>query len=253
MKNEQAERRKVLLTGAAGRIGSAFRTYAGNRYVFRLGIHPSERIVAADHEVIPFDIVSLEACRQACAGIDTVLHLAADRSPKASFYTSLLDNNIRGVYNIFRAAKDQACRRVICASSIQVVEGYPLDETIYPHSAVRPVNMYGVSKCFAEAVAHCFAYGEGLSSIAVRIGTFEAPRLRGHFSRRTLRTFVSSGDLCQLLVRCIETPDIQFAIVHGGSNNRIKRLDLTATSTLLGYQPVDDAFRIANEIGQSVE
>ena len=244
-------RRKVLLTGAAGRIGSAFRVYAGDRYAFRFGIHPSERIDAAGgHDVMPLDIVDLAACRQACAGIDTVVHLAADPSRKSDFYASLLDANIRGVYNIFRAAKDEGCRRVICASSIQAVEGYPADEVIYPQSAGRPVNMYGVTKCFAEAVAHCFAHSEGLSSIAIRIGTFDSERLRSRFSRRNMRTFVSRDDLCQLLVRCIETPDVMFAIAHGASDNRVKRLDLSETKLLFGYQPRDDAFRIAEENGQ---
>jgi nucleoside-diphosphate-sugar epimerase len=244
----------VLLTGAAGRIGSAFRVYAADRYAFRFGIHPSERIDdAGGHDVMPFDIVDLEACQRACAGIDTVVHMAADPSRKSDFYASLLDANIRGVYNIFRAAKDRGCQRVICASSIQAVEGYPADEVIYPHSAARPVNMYGVTKCFAEAVAHCFAYSEGLSSIAVRIGTFESERLCAHFSRRNLRTFVSRDDLCQLLVRCIETPGVLFAIAHGASNNRVKRLDLAETTALFGYQPQDDAFRIAEENGQHVQ
>ena len=253
MTDEGLQKRKVLLTGAAGRIGSAFRVYASERYAFRFGVHPSQRIEDADgHDVMPFDIVDLEACRRACAGIDTVIHLAGDPSRKSDFHASLLDANIRGVYNIFRAAKDQGCRRVICASSIQAVEGYPKDEVIYPHSPVRPVNMYGVSKCFAEAVAHCFAYSEGLSSIAVRIGTFDSERLRSKFSKRNLRTFVSRDDLCQLLVRCIETPGVLFAIAHGGSNNRVKRLDLTETTAVFGYEPQDDAFRIAEENGQIV-
>ncbi len=254
MIDERSPKRKVLLTGAAGRIGSAFRGYTADRYAFRLGLHPSDRIDdAAGHEVMPFDIVDLEACCRACAGIDTVVHLAADPSKRSDFCLSLLDTNIRGLYNIFRAAKNQGCQRVICASSVQAVEGYASDEPVYPHSIGRPVNMYGVSKCFAEAVAHCFAYSEGLSSIAVRIGTFDSERLRAHFSKRTLRTFVSKGDLCQLLVRCIDTPGIQFAIVHGGSNNRISRLDLAETRALLGYQPQDDAFRIAEENGQHVD
>jgi hypothetical protein len=54
------------------------------------------------------------------------------------------------------------------------------------------MNMYGVSKCFGEAVASYFAH----------------------------------------------------AIIHGISNNRFKRLDLTATRDLLRYAPQDDAFEI---------
>jgi len=46
------------------------------------------------------------------------------------------------------------------------------------------------------------------------------------------------------LVRCVEAADVQFAIVHGISDNRFKRLDLTSTRNLLGYAPQDDAFDI---------
>ena len=55
---------------------------------------------------------------------------------------------------------------------------------------------------------------------------------------------MSERDLNQLLVRCIEAPDVQFAVVHALSNNRFKRLDITSTRDLLGYTPHDDAFEI---------
>jgi len=235
--------RKVLLTGAAGRVGSAFREYAGNRYWLRLADRATEKLADArseGQEVFEFDIADLEACNMACKDIDTVIHLAADPSEKATFYESLLDNNVKGVYNIFRAAKDQGCRRVIFASSIHAVEAYPLDTQIHPSMPVRPANMYGVCKCFGEAVASYFAYAEGLSSIAIRIGAFD----HNHLPKEYWSVFISRRDLSHLLVQCIETPNIQFALVHGVSNNRFKRLDLMETRELLNYQPQDDAFEI---------
>lgn len=84
----------------------------------------------------------------------------------------------------------------------------------------------------------------GLSSIVVRIGTFATPERLPQRTARHLGTLVSSRDLVQLLVRCIETPDIPFAIVHGVSDNRYKRLDITSARELLGYAPEDDAFRL---------
>lgn len=56
--------------------------------------------------------------------------------------------------------------------------------------------------------------------------------------------FLSHRDLNQLLVRCIETPEVPFAIVQAVSNNRFKRLDITKTRELLGYDPRDDAFQL---------
>jgi nucleoside-diphosphate-sugar epimerase len=233
-----------LLTGAGGRIGTAFRAFVGDRYDLRLVDRDGGKIVEANgHPVLEADTSDLDACQQLCAGIDTVVHLAADPSPRADFYGSLLDNNIKSVYNIFRAAKDQGCRRVVFASSIQVIEGYPLDVQAHPESPIKPMNMYAVGKAFGEATAHYFAYAEGLSSIAVRIGAYEGNRELHKPDGRTLSAFVSQRDLSHLFVQCIEVENLQFAIVHGVSDNRFKRMDITSTRALVGYHPVDDSFQ----------
>jgi nucleoside-diphosphate-sugar epimerase len=236
--------RKVLLTGAGGRIGTAFRAFVGDRYDLRLVDRDAGRITeAGDYEVIEAELSDLEVCRQVCAGIDTVVHLAADPNARADFYGSLLDNNIKAVYNIFRAAKDQGCKRVVFASSIQVIEGYPLDVQAHPESPIKPMNMYAVGKAFGEATAHYFAYAEGLSSIAVRVGAYEGNRELHKPDGRTLSAFVSKRDLSHLLTQCIEAANLQFAIVQGVSDNRFKRMDITSTRAQVGYRPVDDAFR----------
>ncbi|HEX7736696.1 MAG TPA: NAD(P)-dependent oxidoreductase [Ktedonobacteraceae bacterium] len=245
-------KRQILLTGAAGAIGSAFFEHAAAMYTFRL----ADRVLVnfagnseERHKVIQLDVSDLESCQQACQGIDTVVHLAADPNPDADFTTSLLSNNIQGTYNILRAAKDQGCSRVVLASSIQVVLGYEPDVQTNLSSAPRPMNMYGVSKCFAENAASYFAHAEGLSCIAVRIGAYDARNDHAEWLRKCPHplapaAYVSPRDMNQLLTRCIDVPDVPFAIVHGISNNRFKRVDLTSTCELLGYQPEDDAFTI---------
>jgi nucleoside-diphosphate-sugar epimerase len=252
-------RRRVLVTGAAGGIGQAFFRSARDRYRFRLadraamdfevahGDGAETEGDGADHEAIQLDLVDLAACERACEQIDTVVHLAA-ANPAAHFYASLLDDNIKSTFNIFRASKDQGCRRVIFASSAWVMGGYAADVQLHPDAPTRPVNLYGVSKCFGEAVAAYFAQAEGLSSIVVRIGAYDDGGadnwLRRAPNMRELSAYVSARDLHQLLVRCIEVPAIGFAIVHGLSENRFKRLDLTSTRDLVGYVPQDDAFTI---------
>jgi len=245
-------KKHILLTGASGGIGSAFFRFAANSYTFRLAdrdITPLADITPQDHDICLLDVANLDACQQACQGIHTVIHLAADASPNADFYQSLLHNNIQGTYNIFRAAKDQGCQRVIFASSVQVVAGYPRDVQVHADSALKPMNMYGVSKCFGEAVASYFAHAERLSSIAIRIGSYDVNGDNNNWLRQDpnpfhLSAYISERDLNQLLLRCIEAPDIPFAIVQGISNNRFKRLDITPTRDLLGYTPQDDSFAI---------
>jgi nucleoside-diphosphate-sugar epimerase len=245
---------RVLLTGAAGRIGTAFRGHARDRYELRLSVAPSQIVEEPEpHEVVECDVSDLESCRRACEGMEVVVHLAADPSVRADFYESLLENNIKGTYNVFRAAKDAGCGRVVFASSVNAVDGYPPDTQIRPGMPVRPPNVYGASKVFGEALGRYFADQEGLSVVAVRIGAFapgdveEALRANKkaspkEFSPRWLSYYVSRRDLCELLVRCIETPDISFAIAHGLSNNFFKRMDIDSTRETFGYDPKDNAF-----------
>lgn len=234
--------RNLLITGAAGRIGSALVTYLdaldGDPYVLHLA-----DLEIDDARGLVMDITDLAACRDACRGMDTVIHLAADPSPEASFDV-LLPVNIAGTHNVFRAAADAGVRRVVFASSVQAVAGYPQDVQVRSDMPVRPKNLYGASKAFGEALAAYFAYQEGLQAVAVRIGAFEYARDWKQMGARGLSAWASPRDLCALLHRCVEA-DLgaePFAIAHGISDNRFKRLDLSDTRARLGYAPQDDAF-----------
>jgi nucleoside-diphosphate-sugar epimerase len=173
-----------------------------------------------------------------------VLHLAADPSPAADYYDSLRPNNFDGTYNIFKAAADAGCERVVYASSVQTVLGYPQDDQTTTDAYGWPLNMYAVSKCYGEATARMFAATTELSAICVRIGAYERPGLGNPEWRHELSAYVSPRDLNQLFRLSIDAEGIDFAVVHGISNNRVKRLSLTETEELLGYAPLDDGFEV---------
>lgn len=155
-----------------------------------------------------------------------------------------MDNNILGTFNIFRAAKDAGCRQVVFASSAQAVEGYPLDYQIRPDDAPKPKNLYGASKAFGEGIAAYFAHQEGLSALSVRIANFTSLSPGDRLSARDMSAFLSHRDAADLLERCIRVEGVQYAVVHGVSNNRYTRLSLEETRRLLGYAPQDDAFSL---------
>jgi NAD+ dependent glucose-6-phosphate dehydrogenase len=242
----ESDSRFVLLTGAAGRIGTAFREAYGARYRFRLADLRTDALAdtpGADHEVVRLDVSEADACREACAGIDTVIHLAADPSPEADWESSLLPNNIQGVLNVFRAASEANCRRVVFASSVHAVGGLQDGEAIADDAPPRPVNLYGASKAFGEAVAATYS-AAGLSGIAIRIGAYDAPWFHERGDATAAMAYVSARDLNDLLVRCIETEAIPYAVVAGISDNARKRFDLKQTRRLLGYAPRDDGFKV---------
>lgn len=191
-------------------------------------------------EVLAGDLGDLDRLKEICRGVDTVLHLAADPSPAAT-WPSILENNIIGTYNAFVAAKAAGCRRLIYASSIHAISGYPPDVQVKTNEAVNPGDLYGVSKCFGEAMGRYMAGQEGLSVIAVRIGAFQGPEsARKEEGIKMLDAWVSERDLNQLFNRCIAAENVSFAIFHGLSDNRFKRMDITDARELVGYAPQDD-------------
>lgn len=246
--SEQTGKRTILLTGAGGDIGTEFRTYIGDRYTMRLAGRSDIPLAEGEQaEVISLDIADLDACQGACKGIDTIVHLAADRRMDAEFYDSLIENNIKGAYNVYRAAKDQGVRRVIFASSVNAVAGSPTRHQAQTDEVPTPLNIYGASKVWGEALGAYFNAVEGLGGFAIRIGAFK-PNFDelGDESApaRHISMLVSPRDLSQLIERCIETDVTGFHIVHGLSNNALPFMDIESTKTLLGWEPEDDGFAL---------
>ncbi|CAM3567874.1 NAD(P)-dependent oxidoreductase [Parendozoicomonas haliclonae] len=192
---------------------------------------------------IKVDVSDFASCKAACKNVDTVIHLAGVASPDSPF-EQVLPVNIVGTYNIFQAAAESGVKRVIYASSAQAIEGYPLDIQVKSDMPVRPKNLYGVSKAFGESIAAYYAYQKNIESIAIRIGAFEYTHEWDELSSRDLSAWAEPSDLCSLIVKCIEADltNDPFVIAHGISDNRFKRLDLSETKKVLGYEPEFDSF-----------
>jgi nucleoside-diphosphate-sugar epimerase len=242
---------RILVTGGCGKIGSYFVRYASDKYLLRIVDKVAwdpERLGQIAGESLVLDLQDPSACQQACERMEMVIHLAADPSPHADFEDSLLGNNIIATYNMFRAAQEAGCRRFIFASSVHTVAAYPPDVQIKVDMPVRPKNLYGVSKCFGEALAAYFAFNQGLPGIVLRIGAYLFPKDYQHLSPAEQDAFLNPDDLNDLLIKCLETPNITFAIAHAISDNRFKRLDLTETREVLGYEPQADAFALFGDL-----
>src|SRR4051812_12245690 len=241
-------RRKVLVTGAAGNIGSYFAQHSADRYDLRLMIRGDEdpddvEAIRKFGEIVTGDISNLDDMKRLCVGVDTIVHMAANPSPSAT-WDSVRDVNITGTYNTFAAAKACGCRRVIYASSIHAVSGYPADYQVHTSEPANPGDLYGVSKCFGEALARYMAEQEGVSAICLRIGAFQPlEAARSQDSINMADAWISRRDCNQLIERCIDVEELKFAIFHGLSDNRFKRLDITDARELLGYAPEDDFTR----------
>jgi UDP-glucose 4-epimerase len=238
-------RRKVAVTGAAGRIGAYFASHAPDRYDLTLIDHPDLDMSDLDKLGITRQarLGDLEKLKELFDGHDTIVHLAAEPSPSA-LWSDLLRDNVEGTYNVFVAAAHAGCRRVVYASSIHAVSGYPADRQVHADEPVSPGDLYGVTKCFGEAMGRYMATQHGLEAIAIRIGSFQ-PRTKAQreSSAGMVNTWVSQRDLHQLILRCVDDEDLLFAIFHGLSDNRFVRMDISEPRELVGYEPQDDLSR----------
>ena len=235
--------KRVLITGAAGAIGTVLRGAYRGKYRLRLSDIASMGEAAPDEELVQADIGDLAACERMMQGVDCVVHLGGRSVEDA--WEVILPANIVGCYNVFEAARRAGVKRVIFASSNHAIGFHRRERFIDNMVQPRPDTRYGVSKVFGEAMGRLYADKHGLSVACLRIGTFRNPDRPDN--ARQLLTWISHRDMAQLVERCIDHTDYHFVVAYGVSNNLRSRWDNTNVK-FLGYRPQDDSELYAAEI-----
>jgi UDP-N-acetylglucosamine 4-epimerase len=115
------------------------------------------------------DIRTLDDCRQACAGVDYVLHQAALGSVPRSIENPIASNstNIDGFLNMLVAARDSGAKRFVYAASSSTYGDHP-DLPKVEDVIGRPLSPYAVTKLANELYADVFARTYGFESIGLR-------------------------------------------------------------------------------------
>ncbi|AAF12411.1 NAD-dependent epimerase/dehydratase family protein [Deinococcus radiodurans] len=237
---------RLLITGAAGEVGSALRELLrgplGQHFpIIRLTDNRDLGAARPGEEVMLADLTDFNAVLKVMQGVDAVIHLAG--IPDEDSYANIRAVNIDGTYHVLEAARQAGVRRVAFASSIHTVGFYPRTEIISPTVPVRPDTYYGVSKVFGEALGRMYWERYGLEFVGVRICSFQ-PRPK---DRRHLSTWLSPRDATQLFARAVTAPDVGFLVVAGISGNTRRWMSPEGWD-VLGYVPQDDAERFAAEV-----
>ncbi|MBI2504164.1 MAG: NAD(P)-dependent oxidoreductase [Candidatus Latescibacteria bacterium] len=236
--------KKVLITGAAGNIGTELRARLKERYTLRL--LDRRPIPEPQGQALVCDLGDLGGLEAACAGMDAVVHLAGNPGNSA-LWEVLMEDNIKGTYNLFEAARRQGVKRVVFASTNHVT-GYYEREGIYttPEMQERPDSLYGVSKAFGEDLGRFYVDEHGMGVICLRIGSFQPEEaVKQRRGDRILSTWLSPRDCAQLVWRGIEAEEVKFGIFYGISGNKRAYWEIENACRLLGYAPEDDAERFA--------
>ena len=236
---------KLVLTGAAGRLGSYLREPLAKMATSLVSTDIADDIgkLYEGETYIKGDLASLDDMMKVLEGADMVIHFGAyvDEGP----FKKLLGPNFVGAYNIWEAAYQHKLKRVVYASSIHAVGMHPKNEFIGTDVEHRPDTFYGLAKCFAEDLGRMYWEKRGLESVHMRI--LSCLSYDGVNNARALGSWLSYDDLIQLVTRCIDTPVTGFSVIYGVSDNDRAPVD-NALASFIGYRPKDNAEKFAKEV-----
>ncbi|MFG2626752.1 NAD-dependent epimerase/dehydratase family protein [Streptomyces sp. NPDC048473] len=236
---------RILLTGAAGRVGTQLRPLAARegRTLRLLDITTPPAIEGSGaEETVITSLTDAEALLEACRGVSAIVHLGGQSVE--STLDDVLDRNVRGTLNLLEAARLAGVPRVVLASSTHTVGFHQYDGTpVAADAPARPDTLYGWSKAAIESAGRLYHDRFGMDIICLRIGSwFPMPN-----GMRGLSTWLSPADGHRLVEACLSCREPGYRIVWGVSRNTRGRLSL-AEGEAIGYHPLDDAEQFAPEV-----
>ena len=226
---------RILITGAAGAIGTALRDglRAHWRHLRLTDIKPIQNLTN-NEEAIVADVTDRPAIETMMQGVRAVVHLAG----MIGNYDleQLFRVNARGLFDVFEAARLAGVERIVFASSNHTFGCYPITESVSPALPPRPDSLYGVFKVLGETMLRNYYDRHDIRSVSLRIGTYRTLPI----DQRSLATWLSPRDVAHLVDVSLRYPDPGCMVVNGYSNNtRLKTHD--PNWAVLGYHPSDNA------------
>ena len=212
---------KLVCTGGSGRLG---------RYVVRL-LRGSCEVTVLDavpptgaEPFVRADITDIGALRQAFAGREAVIHLAAIPNPRSARPEITFRTNVQGTFAVLQAAAETGVRRVVVASSDSVVGFHynppdwrprylPIDE----RHPLCPTEFYSLSKQVTETICQSYAQRGRLEVVVIRpthiVFPPEHPELEargGDLRNYHLWTYVAPEDVARAFQLALALPAVRY-------------------------------------------
>ena len=237
-----AEFARILLTGAAGSLGSHLRTglapLCDQLRILDIREMPGAR---PHEEVVVCNLADKADAFAAVEGCDAVVHFAGH--PREQSFEEIVADTLPAAYHVWEGARRAGCRRIVYASSIHAVGFAPVEDVPDTRVLHRPDTCYGLTKTFTEDLASLYWDKYGIETVCLRIcSCFPEPA-----DRRMLWSWLSFADCVRLAAAALTAPRVGFSVIYGTSDNAERGVS-NACATHIGFRPADSADGFAGTI-----
>ena len=238
-------KQRVLITGAAGTVGTALWKAWEEQDTYALTLMDINPIVDASSRVVQADIRDYAAMYELCRDQDVLVHLAYIRQDSVVKVPDEV-SDIGASMNIFEAARAGGIRKIVYASTNHV-SGWNERLNSPPRFSTadqfRPDGWYGAMKGMAEIAGRYLVDAYDMRFISFRIGSFN-----GTYEPSGIRhcsTLLTPRDCVQLFGLAVDYDGpVKYLVTYGRSANsdgyQQSYLDISGAVEVLGYQPEDN-------------
>ncbi len=243
----EAPNRPVLITGASGNLGRTLARGLGDKgWELRLtDIAPFPDALPQRAGFEQIDLNDGPALLRFAHGCGAILHFGGISIDKP--FEEVLGPNLRGVYHVYEAARQERAR-VVFASSNHSIGFHERSAVLDADCAFRPDSFYGLSKAYGELMGRLYWDKHGVENVNVRIGSsFPEP-----FDARMLATWLSFDDLTRMMERCVLAERVGHAVIWGASANSRMTWWRHDHRGRVGWQPEDSSDPFVSELAEKV-
>ncbi len=227
--------RRILLTGAAGRLGTELRKGLGPvAETVRITDRKPMADIQPHEEPVVCDLADRDGVGALTRDVDAIVHFGGIACEDG--FDAILESNIVGSYNVYEGARRNGVGRIVFASSVHAIGFWSLEDHIDADSPVRPDSLYGVAKTYVESLGRLYWDKFGIESLCLRIfSSFDEPA-----DRRMLWSWLSYDDCVQYVRQGLLAPRVGHTIAFAMSDNAVSPVD-DSKAGHIGYRPRSSA------------
>lgn len=238
---------KILVTGAAGRVGTQVcRALAAEHKLRLLDVVPIE---SPPGEAVRGSVADWATVQRAVSGVDAVAHLAVHNPGQQAnqsyeqYIQDDVDVGVKGTDMLLHASKEAGVRRFVYTSSMNVYSArYPkAGQFLCDSDETLSGDHYGTIKWLSEELCRHYALSHGLSTIVLRFNSVTFPDFwaqhggdKEHPDHAGTRVHID--DVVRAVRLALEKEGVPWGRCTISGSNPEKRLDTGTAEKLIGFR-----------------